>query len=583
MPQQGFIVWFTGLSGSGKSTLAAMLAGEIAHRGLHVETLDGDEVRTHLSKGLGFSKEDRDTNIRRIGFVAKLIARSGACAITAAISPYREVRNEQRRAAGGRFCEVYCACPIEALSERDAKGLYKKALAGEIKNFTGVDDPYEAPESPEVVVHTDKEMKEQSFAKILRKLEELGFLPAATGGDVVPTTSPSGGKAAAPAKLVQPHGGEIVDRWAHGAEKDRLAEKAKSLPQVMLDERSSADVENIAEGAFSPLKGFMTSKDYLRVVREMRLENGLVWSVPVTLAVSEGQAESLRIGAEIALTTPDGRRVAVLEVSDKFAPDKEKEAQDVYRTTEDKHPGVAYLKSTGSVYLGGEIKVLERPIAPEFPAYHRDPRATREIFASRGWRTVVGFQTRNPIHRAHEYITKCALEICDGLMIHPLVGATKSDDVPAAVRMKCYEALLEKYYPQDRALLSVYPAAMRYGGPREAIFHALARKNYGCSHFIVGRDHAGVGSYYGTYDAQKLFDEFTPGELGITPLKFENAFYSTAVASMGTAKTAPGDVSTQVALSGTKVRELLRAGQLPPPEFSRPEVAAILIEAMRGA
>jgi sulfate adenylyltransferase/3'-phosphoadenosine 5'-phosphosulfate synthase len=581
MSQQGFVVWFTGLSGSGKSTLAAMLASELGRRGIHVETLDGDEVRTHLSKGLGFSKEDRDTNIRRIGFVAKLIARSGACAITAAISPYREIRDEQRRAVAGRFCEVFCACPIEALSARDAKGLYKKALAGEIKNFTGVDDPYEAPPSPEVRVETDKETKDQSLAKILGKLEELGYVPHGTSH--VAAAGAGDATASPPIKLVLPHGGEIVDRWVRGAEKDRLAEKAKSLKVITLDERNAADVENIAAGAFSPLKGFMTSKDYLRVVREMRLENGLVWSVPITLSVSAAEAEAIRVGTEVTLATPDGRRVAVLEVGDKFVPDKELEAREVYRTTEDKHPGVAYLKASGDVYIGGEIKVLERPFAPEYPAYHRDPAETRAIFVSRGWRTIVGFQTRNPIHRAHEYITKCALEICDGLMIHPLVGATKSDDVPAPVRVKCYEVLLGKYYPKDRALLSVYPAAMRYGGPREAIFHALARKNYGCSHFIVGRDHAGVGSYYGTYDAQKLFDQFAPSELGITPLKFENAFYSTAVASMGTAKTAPGDASTQVSLSGTKVRELLRAGQLPPPEFSRPEVAQILIEAMRGS
>ena len=576
MSQTGFVVWFTGLSGSGKSTLAAMLAAEITRRGGHVETLDGDEVRTHLSKGLGFSKEDRDTNIRRIGFVAKLIARSGSCAITAAISPYREIRDEQRRAAGGRFCEVYCACPIEALSARDAKGLYKKALAGEIKNFTGVDDPYEAPVTPEVVVQTDQETKEQSLAKIVAKLEDLGYVPRSVSAEVH--------KSPGAKRLARPHGGELVDRWVHGAsEKERLVEKAKSLEAIVLDERAAADVENIGVGAFSPLKGFMTSKDYLRVVKEMRLENGLVWSVPITLAVSRADAETIRIGAEVALRMPDGRNVAILEVSDKFVPDKETEAREVYRTTEEKHPGVGYLKSSGEVYVGGEIRVWERPFAPEFPLYHRDPAQTRELFQSRGWTTVVGFQTRNPIHRAHEYITKCALEICDGLMIHPLVGATKSDDIPAAVRMKCYEVLLERYYPKDRAVLSVYPAAMRYGGPREAIFHAMARKNYGCSHFIVGRDHAGVGSYYGTYDAQKIFDQFSSGELGITPLNFENAFYSTAVGAMGTGKTAPGDATTQVSLSGTKVRELLRAGQLPPPEFSRPEVAQILIDSMRGS
>jgi ATP sulfurylase/adenylyl-sulfate kinase len=574
----GFVVWFTGLSGAGKSTLAAMLSAELRARGVHVEVLDGDEVRTHLSKGLGFSKEDRDTNIRRIGYVAKLIARAGGCAMTAAISPYRAIRDEQR-AATGRFVEVYCACSIPVLAERDAKGLYKKALAGEIKNFTGIDDPYEAPERPEVVVDTAVESKEESLAKILACLEGLGYAPP-HGGAVAAGRSPAG------RGLIAPHGGELVNRFVEGDAKDAVAHLAqrwrKDRPAIVLDERAESDVEMIAVGAFSPLKGFMNGKDYLRVVREMRLENGLPWSIPITLAVSEGEAERIAVGSHVALAARDGRVVAVLDVSDKYRPDKEREATEVFRTTETKHPGVAYLMETGPIYLGGEIHVLERPTQSPFPAHYRDPKATRALFAERGWKRVVGFQTRNPIHRAHEYITKTALEICDGLMIHPLVGATKSDDIPAPVRMRCYEALLESYYPKERVLLSIYPAAMRYAGPREAIFHAIARKNYGCSHFIVGRDHAGVGSYYGTYDAQRIFESFGAGELGIEPLFFENAFYSTVVGSMATAKTAPGDASTQVNLSGTKVRELLSRGELPPPEFSRPEVAKILIDAMRS-
>jgi 3'-phosphoadenosine 5'-phosphosulfate synthase len=567
----GFVVWFTGLSGSGKSTLAAMLSAELRARGIHVEVLDGDEVRTHLSKGLSFSKEDRDTNIRRIGYVAKLVARAGGCAITAAISPYRTIRDEQR-AQVAHFVEVYCRCEIPILAERDAKGLYKKALAGEIKNFTGIDDPYEAPESPEVVVDTGVETKGESLGRILAKLEDLGYLTPRWSD----TTAATGKQA-----LIHPHGGELVNRLVSSEEKGALAEEAKRLPVIDLDERAESDVEMIAVGAFSPLRGFMNSKDYLRVVREMRLENGLPWSIPVTLAVSAEEASRLTVGAHAALRARDGRIVAVLDVSDKWQPDKDLEAREVYRTTEDKHPGVAYLKSTGATYVGGQIRVLERPSEPLFPAYHRDPKQTRALFAERGWRRIVGFQTRNPVHRAHEYITKTALEIVDGLLIHPLVGATKSDDIPADVRMRCYEVLLDKYYPKDRVLLSIYPAAMRYAGPREAIFHAIARKNYGCSHFIVGRDHAGVGSYYGTYDAQKIFGDFAPGELGIEPLFFENAFYSTVVGGMGTAKTAPGDASTQVNLSGTKVREMLLRGELPPVEFSRPEVAQILIDSMR--
>jgi len=573
----GFVVWFTGLSGSGKSTLAAMLEAEVRGRGLPVEVLDGDEVRTNLSKGLGFSKEDRDTNIRRIGYVAKLLARTGACAMTAAISPYRAIRDEQR-AQIGRFVEVYCRCDIPTLTHRDAKGLYKKALAGEIKGFTGIDDPYEAPERPEVVVDTAKESKEESLQKIVVKLEELGFIRthhrhhAATGAAAPP----------ADAKLIAPHGGELVNRFASGAEKASLEGRIPELPVVDLDERAASDVEMIAVGAFSPLKGFMNQKDYLKVVRDMRLERGLPWSIPVTLATTEEHARTFSIGSQVALRTPDRRIVAVLDLHDKFMPDKELEARNVYKTTETKHPGVSHLMGAGAVYLGGDIHVLERSGTTAFPEHHRDPVQTRAVFAERKWTRIVGFQTRNPIHRAHEFVTKCALEICDGLMIHPLVGATKDDDIPADVRMRCYETLIERYYVKERVLLSIYPAAMRYAGPREAIFHAIARKNYGCSHFIVGRDHAGVGSYYGTYDAQHLFGEFAPGELGIEALCFENAFYSKAVSSMGTDKTAPGDESTKVNLSGTKVREMLLRGELPPPEFSRPEVAAILIESMKG-
>jgi 3'-phosphoadenosine 5'-phosphosulfate synthase len=577
----GFVVWFTGLSGSGKSTLAAMLDAEVRGRGVSVEVLDGDEVRTNLSKGLGFSKEDRDTNIRRIGYVAKLLARTGACAMTAAISPYRAIRDEQR-AQIGRFVEVYCKCDIPTLTNRDAKGLYKKALAGEIKGFTGIDDPYEAPEQAEVVVDTAKESKEESLGKIVAKLEELGFINVhSTAHSGAHASHASVGHAAHEAKLIAPHGGELVNRFASAADKATLAERAKAMPVVDLDERAASDVEMIAVGAFSPLKGFMNQKDYLRVVRDMRLERGLPWSIPVTLATTEEQAHKLPIGEPVALRAPDGRIVAVLDLHDKFTPDKDLEARNVYKTTETKHPGVAYLMSTGPVCLGGEIHVLERSGTTAFPAHHRDPAQTRAAFAERKWSRIVGFQTRNPIHRAHEFITKCALEICDGLLIHPLVGATKGDDIPADVRMRCYETLIERYYVKERVLLSIYPAAMRYAGPREAIFHAIARKNYGCSHFIVGRDHAGVGSYYGTYEAQQLFNAFAPGELGIQPLCFENAFYSKAVSSMGTDKTAPGDESTKVNLSGTKVREMLTRGELPPPEFSRPEVAAILIESMK--
>ena len=380
--------------------------------------------------------------------------------------------------------------------------------------------------------------------------------------------------------LIQPHGGKLVDRSLQGLKRQTAFENAHALPRLTLSQRNLADIECIATGVYSPLEGFVDEEEYYNIVNNMRLGNGLAWSIPVTLQVSEALSQKCRLDSEIALAHPNGDILAVMTITSKFKPDQDYEAKKVYLTTEDTHPGVRAMRAEGEVYLGGSITLVNTIGHNDFQDYRFTPAATRSEFVKRQWNTVVAFQTRNPIHRAHEYITKIAIEIVDGLFINPLVGMTKSDDIPAGVRMQCYEVLINKYYPGNRTLLGVFPAAMRYAGPREAIMHAIARQNYGCTHFIVGRDHAGVGSYYGTYDAQHIFDEFGPDELGIIPMKFEHAFYCTRTQSMATAKSSPSTSEERIHLSGTKVRELLSSGKVPPTEFTRPEIAEILVAAM---
>ncbi len=380
--------------------------------------------------------------------------------------------------------------------------------------------------------------------------------------------------------LIAPHGGELVINMAGEKERAALQERALSLPQVLVGSRQLADLEMLAIGAYSPLGGFMNQADYLGSVKDMHLSNGLPWSVPITLSVTPEQAASVTEGSQIALVNAQGTLQAVMTIEEKFGYDKELEARKVYRTADEAHPGVNVVYQQGDVLLGGSVRVVALQ-NQAFASYRFTPSQSRQMFAERGWKRVVGFQTRNPVHRAHEYIQKCALETVDGLYLHPLVGETKGDDIPADVRMQCYEVLLDNYYPTDRVILGVLPAAMRYAGPREAIFHALMRKNYGCSHFIVGRDHAGVGNYYGTYDAHYIFADFDPAKLGITPMFFDHTFYCQACDAMASSKTCPHSSNHHVTLSGTKVRQMLQAGEIPPREFSRPEVAKVLIEAMR--
>jgi ATP sulfurylase len=354
------------------------------------------------------------------------------------------------------------------------------------------------------------------------------------------------------------------------------------LPRLELDERERSDLEMIGVGALSPLTGFMRKLDYDTVVETMRLSDGLVWSLPVTKAISAEDAKRLREGNEVALVDARGDALAIMQVTDIYAYDKRREAERCFGTSETAHPGVDRLFRQGDVLIGGPVQVIKRPPNADFASYRLTPLETRQRMDEMEWKTVVGFQTRNPVHRAHEYLQKVALETVDGLLLHPLVGATKSDDVPADVRMRTYEEILAHYYPAKRILLSVFPAAMRYAGPREAVFHAICRKNYGCTHFIVGRDHAGVGNYYGSYDAQLLIDRFAAHELGITPIKFEHSFYCRTCGNLASARTCPHGREHHVVLSGTKVREMLTSGELPPPEFTRPEVARILMESYQA-
>lgn len=385
---------------------------------------------------------------------------------------------------------------------------------------------------------------------------------------------------------ITPHGGTLINRELKGKKRDEAESKANSLEALVLSERELCDLEMIATGAMSPLEGFMSSDEYSSCLDNKVLSNGLPWTIPVTKSITDQDKVRIQKQKEVVLKDGQGRALAILEVKDIYPHDKQKQATLIYGTDDENHPGIKQIAQMGNWFVGGRISVFNRPKHDKFLEGRFDPIETREIFKKNGWKTIVAFQTRNPIHRAHEYLTKVALESVDGLMIHPLMGQTKGDDVSADIRWKCYQVLLEKYYPKKHTMLAVFPAAMRYAGPREAVWHAIVRKNYGCTHFIVGRDHAGANrpdgtSYYGTYDAQLIFNEFDPADIGIQLFKFEHTFFDKKTGGIVSFKTAP-EGAEQFSVSGTKLREMLRAGQLPPPEITRPEVAQVLIEAMHA-
>lgn len=546
----GFVVWFTGLSGAGKSTLAALLASSLRGRGVHVEVLDGDEVRTHLSKGLTFSREDRDTNIRRIGFVAKLLARSGACAITAAISPFRAIRDEQR-AQIERFVEVYCCSSIEALAARDPKGLYRKALAGEIKGFTGIDDPYEEPQAPEVVVYTDRETKEESLSKILGTLEQLGYI-ASRGGDA--------GRASS-SKLVRPHGGALVSCHVAGERAEALAELAQTLPAIDLDAEAEVDVDNMALGAYSPLEGFLTSKDWLRVVAEMRLENGLPWPVPVSLPVGEDIARSLRVGAQVALRARGEHLVGVVDVSDVYCPEELLRGRTIVGPFGEADPELVRQRARSRFFVGGKVRLFHS-IDCYSPMI--TPRETRSIFEARGLRYVAGLSTCGLPRRAEEHLARLALDVTGGLWWQVVDAPDGLQWWPR--RWSLHQWFVERYFPAKRVVLHL--GLRRFAqGPRAAILEAIVSQNHGCSHVVLAQ---GAG-----YDVRDAFGFFAPGELGIVPLVVEEAGFCREANALATLASVPDGAELET-LSEGEILEKLARGEGVSEEIVRAEVVDVL-------
>lgn len=381
-------------------------------------------------------------------------------------------------------------------------------------------------------------------------------------------------------KLVNPHGGgELKPLLLAGAALEQEQTRAAALPQVRVSSREAGDLVMMGIGGFTPLTGFMTHADWSGVCDGMKTASGLFWPIPITLSTDTPSAASIKEGQDIALVTDDGEIMATMQVTEKYTIDKAHECMTVFKTTDDEHPGVQMVMGQGDVNLAGPIKVLSLGGFPEkYPGIFLTPAETRELFTSKGWSTVAAFQTRNPMHRSHEYLAKIAVEICDGVLVHSLLGKLKPGDIPAEVRVRAIDTLMENYFVQDTVVQAGYPLDMRYAGPREALLHALFRQNYGCSHLIVGRDHAGVGDYYGPFDAHHIFDEIPADALETQPLKIDWTFWCDKCEGMSSMKTCPHSAEDRLMLSGTKLRKALSEGTEVPHNFSRPEVLAILRE-----
>jgi sulfate adenylyltransferase len=384
--------------------------------------------------------------------------------------------------------------------------------------------------------------------------------------------------------LIVPHGGKLKPLLLKGGELKEALKKAGSLPQIRIITRERDDLIMMGIGAFTPLEGFMGKADWKGVCDDMRMADGTFWPIPITLSVKKEIANNLKDGQEVALFDEENDELmGTLLVQEQYSIDKIRECKEVFKTDDIKHPGVVKVMAQGEVNLGGPVKVFSEGDYPKkFRGIYATPGETRKFFEERGWKTIAALQLRNPMHRSHEYLAKIALEISDGLLIHQLIGKLKEGDIPAEVRVKCVDVLVKNYFPEKRAVQKGYPLEMRYAGPREALLHALFRQNYGATHMIVGRDHAGVGDYYGPFDAQEIFEQIPSDALAIKPLKVDWTFYCYRCKGMASFKTCPHGNEDHLILSGTKLRKMLSEGEKPPEEFSRPEVLQILTEYYRS-